>query len=156
MRLPGNRLKYLAGAGMLAAACSSDVTLGPFTSDGCSLFPDRSLISRADWCSCCFEHDVAYWRGGTQAEREAADLVLRECIDAKTGNETLASVMYEGVRFGGSPYFYNWYRLGIWLELRSQVSGSEPDRDSTRRRSSRRVSCKRAECCLPCRVRYVP
>ena len=20
--------------------------------------------------------------------------------------------MYEGVRFGGSPYFYNWYRWG--------------------------------------------
>ena len=28
------------------------------------------------------------------------------------GNVALAMLMYEGVRFGGSPYFYNWYRWG--------------------------------------------
>ena len=30
----------------------------------------------------------------------------------KTNNEALATLMYEGVRFGGSPYFLNWYRWG--------------------------------------------
>ena len=53
----------------LAGACSvGDTGLSAFSSDGCSLFPDRSLITAADWCSCCFEHDVAYWRGGTASD----------------------------------------------------------------------------------------
>ncbi len=90
----------------------STVTLSEFSSDGCSLFPDRSLINADDWCHCCFEHDIAYWKGGTQEERLAADIALRECILEKTGNQDLADLMYEGVRFGGSPYFYNWYRWG--------------------------------------------
>ena len=53
-----------------------------------------------------------YWQGGTEAERLKADEALRDCILQKTGNENLAGVMYSGVRFGGSPYFYNWYRWG--------------------------------------------
>jgi hypothetical protein len=108
----------LARAGRLIAvstmmmACSSDSGLKPFSSDGCSLFPDSSLITKKDWCSCCFEHDLVYWRGGTYDEREAADSRLKDCIIETTGNEALASLMYEGVRLGGSPYFYNWYRWG--------------------------------------------
>ena len=86
--------------------------LSDFRSDGCSLFPDRSLITNEDWCDCCFEHDIAYWMGGTREERLAADIALRECILEKTGSQELAELMYEGVRFGGSPYFYNWYRWG--------------------------------------------
>jgi hypothetical protein len=94
------------------AACSPESDLEPFRSDGCSLFPDHSVITRDDWCACCLEHDLAYWRGGTRAERERADARLQECVFAKTGDEHLARLMYEGVRFGGSPYFYNWYRWG--------------------------------------------
>jgi hypothetical protein len=97
---------------LLATACNTESELRAFSSDGCSLFPDSSLISESDWCSCCFEHDLAYWRGGTEAEREQADSVLRDCVTGKTGNETLGSMMYEGVRLGGSPYFYSWYRWG--------------------------------------------
>ena len=37
---------------------------------------------------------------------------LKQCVIDKTNNLTLADVMYEGVRFGGSPYFYTWYRWG--------------------------------------------
>jgi len=94
------------------AGCTSDSGLAPFSSDGCSLFPDSSLITKEVWCSCCFEHDLEYWRGGTYQEREAADQRLRECVSTKTGNKVLATLMYEGVRIGGSPYFYNWYRWG--------------------------------------------
>jgi hypothetical protein len=97
---------------LLATGCNTESELRAFSSDGCSLFPDSSLISESDWCSCCFEHDLAYWRGGTEAEREQADSVLRDCVTGKTGNETLGSMMYEGVRLGGSPYFYSWYRWG--------------------------------------------
>ena len=97
---------------LLATACSTESELRAFSSDGCSLFPDSSLISESDWCSCCFEHDLAYWRGGTAAEREKADGVLRDCVTGKTGNEALGMMMYEGVRLGGSPHFYSWYRWG--------------------------------------------
>ncbi|MEO0616579.1 MAG: hypothetical protein AAFY69_10655 [Pseudomonadota bacterium] len=93
-------------------SCRSEPDLKPFTSDGCSLFPDRSIISAEDWCSCCFEHDIAYWRGGTKAEREAADAALRDCVTAKTGDRAFGRLMYDGVRVGGSPYFLTWYRWG--------------------------------------------
>ncbi|MEM9026590.1 MAG: hypothetical protein AAGB06_06610 [Verrucomicrobiota bacterium] len=87
-------------------------TLSDFTSDGCSLFPDRSLIMREDWCDCCYQHDIAYWQGGTEVQRLAADQALRACVFEKTQSQELADLMFEGVRFGGSPYFYNWYRWG--------------------------------------------
>ena len=98
--------------GAFASACTTESELQPFTSDGCSLFPDSSLISEKDWCSCCFEHDLSYWRGGTDEEREQADLLLQDCVAEKTDSETLAVMMHEGVRLGGSPYFYSWYRWG--------------------------------------------
>lgn len=91
---------------------SSAGELKPFTSDGCSLFPDKSLITEQEWCSCCFEHDIQYWQGGTEEERLQADTALKQCVLENTGNEDLAELMYQGVRFGGSPYFYNWYRWG--------------------------------------------
>ncbi len=106
------RIYLLAVLTILPVACSSDSDLRPFTSDGCSLFPDRSLISSDDWCSCCLQHDLAYWRGGTAEERKIADLQLQDCVLEKTGNQALATMMYDGVRLGGSPYFYNWYRWG--------------------------------------------
>lgn len=45
-------------------------------------------------------------------ERKKADKDLEQCVLAKTHSHVLALVMYRGVRFGGSPYFYNWYRWG--------------------------------------------
>lgn len=106
------RVGLLLAVASMAVACSPDSSLHPFSSDGCSLFPNSSLINEDDWCFCCFEHDLAYWRGGTYAEREAADSRLKDCVLANTNNRTLATLMYEAVRFGGSPYFYNWYRWG--------------------------------------------
>lgn len=97
---------------LLAAACSSSKELKDFASDGCSLFPDRSLVSQSDWCDCCFEHDIAYWQGGSREQRLEADGALRDCVLEKTDNRELAEAMYAGVRMGGSPYFYNWYRWG--------------------------------------------
>lgn len=93
-------------------SCSKHVVIRDFTSDGCSLFPDRSMIDESDWCDCCLVHDVAYWKGGTEEERMVADLALRECVLARTGDEALADLMFEGVRMGGSPYFNTWYRWG--------------------------------------------
>ena len=98
---------------LFITGCNSDShTIKDFTSDGCSLFPDRSLINSDDWCDCCLEHDIAYWQGGTKAQRLEADQLLKECVLKKTGDAVLAEAMYQGVRVGGSPYFYNWYRWG--------------------------------------------
>ena len=97
---------------LLAGCNSAPSTLKDFTSDGCTLFPDRSLITSKDWCDCCLDHDIAYWQGGTEAQRLEADRKLRNCVLTKTGDSVLAEAMYRGVRIGGSPWFYNWYRWG--------------------------------------------
>lgn len=94
------------------AFCANDSKLKSFKSDGCSLFPDRNILTKIDWCECCFEHDISYWQGGTKEERELADKALKDCVFRKTGDEKLAELMYRGVRFGGSTYFPNWYRWG--------------------------------------------
>lgn len=111
-----------AGALMLGAALTFNVALGhaatnaqelqAFHSDGCSLFPDRDPLRALDWCHCCFAHDLAYWRGGSEAERHAADLELERCVAAATGDEKLAATMFAGVRAGGSPWFVTPYRWG--------------------------------------------
>jgi len=108
-------------------ACSNGSGLQPFSSDGCSLFPDASVISESDWCSCCFEHDLQYWRGGTSEERESSDRALRDCVLQKTGNEALATAMYHGVRAGGSPYFYSWYRWGYGWSFDRKYQALTPD-----------------------------
>ena len=84
--------------------------LQPFSSDACSLFPNGSLTRRNLWCECCFNHDVAYWKGGTSDERVAADKALRQCVLDKTNDLMLADLMYSGVRSGGSAFFPTWYR----------------------------------------------
>lgn len=86
--------------------------LRDFTSDGCSLFPDSDLRDRTQWCDCCLDHDLSYWRGGTAADRERADAALRECVLARTGDKPLAEMMFKGVRLGGHPAFPTWYRWG--------------------------------------------
>lgn len=48
-----------------------------FTTDGCSLFPNRSLAAKGDWCDCFVTHDCAYYRSGTSGERLAADLAAQ-------------------------------------------------------------------------------
>lgn len=103
-------------------------SLVAFTSDGCSLFPDSSLIDAKDWCECCVTHDIAYWKGGSEAERLAADGALRDCVLLATGDSQLAETMYIGVRLGGSPYFKNWYRWGYgWSYQRKYQALSETE-----------------------------
>ena len=99
----------LLGDCLLTRTKSADAIL-PFSTDGCSLFPDRALIGKADWCECCVVHDLAYWRGGTADDRLQADKALRACVERATGNKAFAELMFGGVRAGGGPYFYTTYR----------------------------------------------
>lgn len=95
---------------ILLPAGASAQAVQPFTTDGCSLFPDQSLIDNSDWCSCCLAHDLAYWRGGTADERLKADKDLKSCVLAASGNAKLADLMFAGVRAGGGPYYFTPYR----------------------------------------------
>jgi hypothetical protein len=88
------------------------VVLKPFSTDGCSLFPDGTFSDKDKWQDCCIEHDIAYWKGGTEQDRLDADLELKRCIFERTGDAMLAQTVYDAVRTWGSPIFPAWYRWG--------------------------------------------
>ncbi|HEX2493930.1 MAG TPA: hypothetical protein VHK24_09150 [Steroidobacter sp.] len=96
---------------LLAAASSSAADIAPFTSDGCSLFPDGRPADQSLWLECCVRHDLAYWKGGAEQERLAADLALEQCV-ARVGEPEVARLMLQGVRAGGSPHYLTSYRWG--------------------------------------------
>jgi len=117
-----------------AAAAPQPELPRPFTSDGCSLFPDQRLVLRGSWCDCCLRHDVAYWRGGTEEERRLADEGLRDCVKVRTGDPVLAGLMFAGVRAGGSPAFPTSFRWGYgWPEGRGYRALTEAERAAAER-----------------------
>jgi hypothetical protein len=107
----GSRGIALAAA-LTLSGCASTQVLRDFTTDGCSLFPDGDTENPECWSDCCVEHDKAYWRGGSAAERKKADAALRDCVLARTGRQTLADQMYQGVRLSGTPLFPTTFRWG--------------------------------------------
>lgn len=121
-------------AGTVLPGCFTREGLKDFTSDGCSLFPERNLILEQDWCECCLQHDIAYWKGGTEAQRLSADTALKECVFEKTGDERLAETVFNGVRFGGSPYFYNWYRWGYGWSFERKYDPMTPEEEAEAQR----------------------
>ncbi len=96
-------------AALLLNACATQ--LKPFTSDGCSAFPDGTLQENDLWLSCCVAHDYAYWQGGTYAQRLDADKALKQCV-SEIGQPEIAQLMLAGVRVGGSPYWPTPFRWG--------------------------------------------
>jgi len=94
--------------------------LHPFTSDGCSMFPDAA--GPYDWTQCCVKHDVAYWHGGTESERKVADEELASCVKGIVG-EFMGLLMFQGVRLGGGAEHNTSWRWGYgWIKDR----GIEP------------------------------
>jgi len=85
--------------------------LKPFTTDGCSMFPDGTYQQNELWLSCCTAHDLAYWQGGTYQQRLIADESLKSCV-AKVGQPEIANIMLMGVRAGGTPYLPTSFRWG--------------------------------------------
>ena len=124
-------LLFLVLASGCASAGASD--LRPFTSDGCTLFPDGTIRDRAKWCDCCFTHDIAYWQGGTEEDRKKADEALRLCVLERTQDKNLAETMYLGVRAGGLPAFPTWYRWGYgWNYGKGYVPLTEQEKQQVR------------------------
>ena len=106
------KLIYIVIIFLIALSNTYAEQINPFKSDGCSLFPDGNLTNKNAWCECCVQHDIAYWQGGSVEQKQAADIALRNCVIEKTGNNVLAEMMYQGVKFGGHPIYPNWYRWG--------------------------------------------
>ena len=86
-------------------------TLKPFTSDGCSSFPDGTLKQKTLWLSCCQQHDLEYWQGGTYQERLQSDIALKVCV-SNVGEPEIALLMLAGVRVGGTPFLPTKFRWG--------------------------------------------
>ena len=98
-----------------ATAPSMAVPPQPFTTDGCSLWPNGA------WRACCIEHDVRYWCGGPNWQRRKADYLLRECV-RQHSSALNADLMYIGVRFGGArllPFPWRWGYGYLWPYLGS-------------------------------------
>jgi hypothetical protein len=104
-----NTMKKLYFALLLFA--NQAFAISPFTSDGCSMFPDGTLKEQEVWLSCCTAHDLAYWQGGTKEQRLAADKALQQCV-TKVNHPNIANLMLQGVRVGGSPYLPTSFRWG--------------------------------------------
>jgi len=100
-------------------------TLAPFTTDGCSDFPEGTLGHRDLWHTCCTAHDLHYWAGGTYAQRMQADLELRACVQA-VGEPAVAQLMLAGVRVGGSPWWPTRFRWGYGWPYGSGYSELTP------------------------------
>ena len=96
---------------LLYAPAAAAEELKPFTSDGCSAFPDGTPQQQELWLQCCVAHDLAYWQGGTYQQRLDADLALRSCV-AQVNAPEIAALMLIGVRVGGSPAFPTRFRWG--------------------------------------------
>ena len=125
------------------AGCASP-TAGPglaaFQTDGCSLFPERRADGSADWCACCVQHDLAYWAGGTAAQRLQADEALRACVQAASGSAVLAGLMFAGVRIGGGPSLATPFRWGYgWPHYRAY---GEPAADEAAQLAARQPAAQ--------------
>ena len=108
--------------------------LKPFTTDGCSVFPDGTVKQQSLWVNCCIRHDLAYWKGGNNEDRQVADQALSSCV-AEVGEPAIAQIMLAGVRVGGSPYFPTWYRWGYgWSYPRGYQSLSGEEKQQVRER----------------------
>jgi hypothetical protein len=75
-----------------------------FTTDGCSRAPDDG------WVSCCIAHDMAYWCGGSAADRKEVDQFLRQCLSQQAA--VIGNLYYVGTRLGGMPWLPAPWRWG--------------------------------------------
>ena len=111
-------MRFISGLGIsgllvILSSCqfSGMKIIRPFTTDGCSEFPEGTYAHRDLWHQCCTAHDLQYWAGGSYAERLQSDLELRACV-RKTGEPVIANLMLAGVRVGGSPWWPTSFRWG--------------------------------------------
>jgi hypothetical protein len=96
---------------LLFFSCSTQKQIKPFTTDGCSCYPDGSKSNPKAWEHCCISHDSLYWKGGSRRDRKIADSILCDCV-LKSGYPKRSKRIYWGTRFGGSAWFPTPWRWG--------------------------------------------
>lgn len=102
------RLAVIYGKYDIVQALRGEVPQVPFSSDGCSCWPDSFLkrkgftVERISLYPGCFWHDVRYWLGkpGDDLARLRADSKLMLYV-AEVHSIELAELMFDGVRAGG-------------------------------------------------------
>lgn len=97
---------------MEARAKASGNVVKEFTTDACSIFPNK--IKGIDITDICIEHDMAYWAGGTEEQRLLADKRLRR--EANSRVDHLGDVMYWLFRFTGNSKFPTPWKWGYGCE----------------------------------------
>jgi hypothetical protein len=118
------------------SGCSSSGGIKPFTTDGCSMFPEGTEKQKDLWLTCCINHDLDYWKGGTSEERLRADQELKACV-AQTGEPEIARLMLAGVRVGGTPYVPTKFRWGYgWPWFRGYGELSDVEWEQVKQRLS--------------------
>jgi hypothetical protein len=90
--------------------------LHPFTTDGCSRFPDGTISKPKKWRHCCVIHDAYYWAGGDKTDRKSADKKLKKCIE-EIGHKAISKVVYSGVRVGGTSSISTVFRKLFGIRL---------------------------------------
>lgn len=111
------RVSWLIALCLCLPTLSRASELEPFATDGCSLWFDGTLEQPNLWRHCCVAHDFDYWQGGSKALRQKSDETLQACVEEAQGI-SMADYIYTNVRWGGSPYWINYYRWGYgWSYL---------------------------------------
>ncbi len=90
---------FLIFSFLVSVKAMAEVALKPFQTDGCTLFIDGTPSKPGLWRSCCVEHDLRYWFGGSSEDMDSADLRLKSCVKQIAG-ESIARTIYTGVRAG--------------------------------------------------------
>ena len=94
---------------------------GPFV----SVHHGRLRVPDGSWQSCCVEHDMAYWCGGSAEERRATDALFRACV-TDHGGRALAALLYWSVRVSGNPWLPVYWRWGYgWAWPRGYTDARE-------------------------------
>jgi len=101
---------------------NSTPVLSAYETDGCTGFPDGTFSKPKLWRSCCHDHDLRYWFGGTESEEYQADLNLKKCVTVK-GGSIFGNIMYYGVRTGHMSPIKHRYKWGWgWGQTKKDFS----------------------------------
>ena len=65
--------------------------------------PDGTIEKPLAFLSCCIEHDIAYWQGGSSKLRKKADKKFYSCMK-EVAAKPIAYSYYKAVRVNGGPY----------------------------------------------------
>ena len=98
---PTDLARYAVEAAQECTARGRALPPKPFTTDGCSLWPDGKNLDA------CIRHDMEYWCGGSAEDRQTADARLANTVGGVSG-----MIMEAGVRLGGIPYLLLPWRWG--------------------------------------------